>query len=263
MNYRQKIQQIIEHKFFQNFILCVIIFNAAIMGVGVEYPNLHNITNCLDEICIVIFVVEIVLRIFVYRLDFVKSAWNIFDFIIVAVCLLPSNSVFSATRLFRTVRVLRLVTVIPKMRLVSLSLVRAIPAMVGIGVLLIIVFYIYAIITTELYAKDFPQWFGGLGESLYSLFQIMTFESWSMGIVRPVMEVHPNAWVVFVSFILIAGYIILNLAIAVIIDSVNEIKETESEERSDADKEEILAHIAQLNTEIADLKSMLKKQLNQ
>ncbi len=133
---QNRVKNFIEHSYFQNFIITVIIFNAAIMGINVSYKETHFITELLDNICIAIFVVEIALRIFVYRFDFIKNAWNIFDFIIVAICLLPSNNVFSSLRLFRTIRVLRLVSIIPKMRLVSLSLVKAIPAMVSIGVLL-------------------------------------------------------------------------------------------------------------------------------
>ncbi len=258
---QNRVKNFIEHSYFQNFIIAVIIFNAAIMGVDVSYNKLHPITEFLDNICIIIFVIEIVLRIYVYRFSFVKNAWNIFDFIIVSICLLPSNNVFSALRLFRTIRILRLVSIIPKMRLVSLSLVRAIPAMVSIGVLLSIVFYIYSIITTELYGHDFPQWFGDLGESAYSLFQIMTFESWSMGIVRPVMEVHPSAWIVFVSFILIAGYIILNLAIAVIIDSVNDIRVDEMQEQAQVNEDvnhQLLKNISDLQREIKELKQMIE-----
>ncbi len=254
---QNRVKNFIEHSYFQNFIIAVIIFNAVIMGISVSYREVHFITELLDNICIAIFVVEIILRIFVYRFDFIKNAWNIFDFIIVAICLLPSNNVFSSLRLFRTIRVLRLVSIIPKMRLVSLSLVKAIPAMVSIGVLLSIIFYIYSIITTELYGQDFPQWFGGIGKSAYSLFQIMTFESWSMGIVRPVMEVYPNAWVVFISFILIAGYIILNLAIAVIIDSVNDIKDSDAEEQRTDNREQILQKINELHKEIIGLKEEL------
>ncbi|MBT3767883.1 MAG: ion transporter, partial [Rhodospirillales bacterium] len=96
----------------------------------------------------------------------------------------------------------------------------AIPGMLSVGAIILLVFYIGAVLTTNLYGTSHPQWFGTIGESMYSLFQIMTLESWSMGIVRPVMEVHPSAWVFFVPFILITSFAILNLFIGIIVDAM-------------------------------------------
>ena len=118
-----------------------------------------------------------------------------------------------------------------------MTLMTAIPGVTSVIALLLLVYYVFGVMVTKLYGTAFPDWFGTVGESMYSLFQIMTLESWSMGIVRPVMEQYPNAWLVFVPFILMTSFAVINLFIAVIVNAMTEQSQAESE----APKEEIHA----------------------
>jgi len=121
---------------------------------------------------------------------------------------------------------------------------------------LILFFYVFAIMATQLYSETFPQWFGTLGESFYTLFQIMTLESWSMGIVRPIMEVHPHSWVFFIIFILIATFIMVNLIIAIVVDAMSAISQDGSS--IDSKEETTLVEIKALKDEIRELKELIK-----
>ncbi|MBC8239398.1 MAG: ion transporter, partial [Alphaproteobacteria bacterium] len=134
----------------------------------------------------------------------------------------------------------------------------------AVAALLFLIFYVFAVIATKLFGGPFPQWFGSIGESMYSLFQIMTLESWSMGIVRPVMEQFPYAWAFFVPFIIISSFTVLNLFIAIIVDSMQTMHREEEEhtvERIetvvDEDTRLVSAEIAQLRAEVRALRDTL------
>ncbi|WP_341650215.1 ion transporter [Thauera humireducens] len=144
------------------------------------------------------------MKLIVYRQRFFRSGWNVFDFTIVAITLAPHGEGLQVLRSLRILRALRLVSVVPSMRKVVSALLKAIPGMGSVVTLLLLVFYVASVMTTKLGA-DFPEWFGTIGASFYTLFQVMTLESWSMGIARPVMEAHPYAWVFFVLFILLTS----------------------------------------------------------
>ena len=192
-----KIRAVVETSIFQNFIIGVIIFNGITMGLETSKEIMYDYEDLLhivDVMVITIFTIEIAMRIYVYKLPFFKNGWNLFDFTIVAISLVPSSAGFEILRVLRVFRLFRLVTVIPQMRKIVIALVSVIPGMASIGALLMLIFYIFAIMAVQLFGENFPQWFGTLGESFYTLFQIMTLESWSMGIVRPIMETQPLAW---------------------------------------------------------------------
>jgi voltage-gated sodium channel len=150
------------------------------------------------------------------------------------------------------------------MRRVVGALLASIPGLSSIALVLLLIYYVFAVIATRLFGSAFPQWFGSLGESLFSLFQIMTLESWSMGIVRPVMEVHPNAWIFFVIFILIATFTMLNLFIAIIVNAMHSFTEAEAKETKGALAEardhieaDLHQEVAALRQDIAELKRLL------
>lgn len=252
----ETIRKFIESSRFQNAIMAVIVLNAIIIGMETS-PELMAqfgpVLIALDQIAIVIFVIEILLKLLVYRLAFFKNGWNIFDFVIVAVALVPTGGALSVLRALRILRALRLVSAMPKMRKVVQGLFAAIPSMGTVILLLGLVFYIAAVMATKLFGAEFPQWFGSIGASLYSLFQIMTLESWSMGIVRPIMEVHPWAWVFFVPFVLVTSFVVLNLFIAIIVNAMHE----EADEEQTAQRDEILDEIRGLRTEMAEIKAKL------
>ena len=213
-----------------------------------------------DSIVIAIFCVEIVLRIYAHGVRFFRDPWGVFDFVVVAITLVPASDSFSVFRALRILRALRLVSAVPRLRRIVAALLHAVPGVGAIGALLLLVFYVFAVIATKLFGSDFPDWFGTIGESMYTLFQVMTLESWSMGIVRPVMEVYSWAWIVFVAFIVLSSFTVLNLFIAIIIDSMQTLHETETGEVSAVVHDEHArrtAEFEELRREIRELKAMI------
>ncbi|MDC1036080.1 ion transporter, partial [bacterium] len=190
----------------------------------------------LDRICLAIFVVELALKLLAYRFRFFRDGWNIFDFAIVAVSLVPAAQSLSVLRSLRILRILRVVSVAPRLRRVVEGFITALPGMASVFLLMGIIFYIGSVISTKLFGADFPQWFGSLGQSAYSLFQIMTLESWSMGIVRPVMEVYPYAWVFFVPFIMVTTFAVVNLLVGLIVNSMQDAHSEEADQKRQKSK---------------------------
>lgn len=220
----EKLRGIIESQRFQTFIIAVIVVNAVVIGLETSKTAMGaagGLLYALDLAALSIFIMEILAKLFVYRLSFFRNPWNVFDFTIVAVALVPAGEGLSVLRALRILRALRLISMVPQMRLVVQALLSAIPAMGSVVALLTLIFYVAAVIATKLFGADFPDWFGTIGASLYTLFQIMTLESWSMGIVRPVMEVYPHAWAFFVPFILIITFAVLNLFIAIVVNAMS------------------------------------------
>ena len=175
-----KIKQFVESSNFQNFIIGLIIINGITMGLETSkgiMADYGTILHMFDKFVITIFTIEIILRIYVNRLAFFKDGWSIFDFTIVAISLIPTSAGFEILRVLRVLRLLRLITVVPQMKKIVMALVQVIPGMASIGALLSLLFYIFAIMATQLFGEQFPQWFGTLGETFYTLFQVMTLES--------------------------------------------------------------------------------------
>ncbi len=243
MTLRQKTADLLATTWFSNFIVGVIIFNAIILGMETSKPMMAvagPLIATLDNICLAIFVVELVAKFYAQRLQFFRSGWNIFDFIIVGVSLVPGNGGLSVLRALRILRVLRVISVVPSLRRVVEGFVTALPGMGSVFLLMGIVFYIAAVMATKLFGDAFPEWFGTLGRSGYSLFQIMTLESWSMGIVRPVMEVYPYAWAFFVPFIMVTTFAVVNLLVGLIVNSMQDAHAEEGNAATDAYRDEVL-----------------------
>jgi voltage-gated sodium channel len=263
----QHIHNLVTCPKFQNFIIVLIILNGITMGLETSQSIMANFGAYLhffDRFVIAVFTVEILLRIYVHRISFFKDPWSLFDFFVVAISLVPASAGFEILRVLRVLRLFRLVTVVPQMRKIVMALVHTIPGMASIAGLMVLFFYIFAIMATNLYGPTHPDWFGTLGESFYTLFQIMTLESWSMGIVRPIMETHPLAWVYFVPFIFIVTFVMINLIVAVVVDAMNalNVKEEEHilEEVKSADNR-TLQEIEKLRAEIQELKSLIRQEV--
>ncbi len=258
---RDKIKTFVESQKFQNFIILAIILNAIVLGLetlkSLDASVLSTLV-LLDKIFLAIFSMEIALKLFAYRLSFFKSGWNNFDFAIVAISLVPTSDAFSVLRALRILRVLRLVSVVPQFRRVVQAFFDSLQGMTAIASIISIIFYVGAVISTKLFGEQFPDWFGSIPKSLYTLFQIMTLESWSMGIVRPVMEVYLYAWLFFVPFILLTTFAALNLLIGIIVNSMQNIYEDSAEQieshlaKQDKDRKE-------LQEKISDIEKMLKE----
>jgi voltage-gated sodium channel len=264
---QEAVRDWVESPRIQNSIMLLIVINAVILGLETVPPVMQRFGDlliALDQFILGVFVVEILLRIYAHRLRFFRDPWSLFDFSVVAIALVPASGPFAVLRALRVLRVLRLLTLVPSMRRVVGALLSSIPGLSSIALVLMLIYYVFAVIATKLFGASFPQWFGTIGESLFSLFQIMTLESWSMGIVRPVMEVHPNAWIFFVIFILVATFTMLNLFIAIIVNAMHSFTEDENRERNEAlghvrDHIEADLHreVAALRREIAELKRIL------
>ncbi len=258
----------VELPLVQNGIMLLIVINAVILGLETVPAVMSRHGEwllLLDQAILSVFVVEILARIFAHRRAFFRDPWSLFDFAVVGIALVPASGSFAVLRALRVLRVLRILTMVPSMRRVIGALLGSIPGLSSIALVLLLIYYVFAVIATNLFSATFPQWFGGIGESLFTLFQVMTLESWSMGIVRPVMEVHPNAWMFFIVFILIATFTMLNLFIAIIVNAMHSFTEEELHETqaavSDA-RDHIEADLHQeltlLRAEIAELKMLLQ-----
>jgi voltage-gated sodium channel len=256
------IKNTVESRWFQNFIITIILINGAVLGIqtieGLT-PSSMLILDTIDTICLAIFVVELTMKLVIYRFSFFKRGWNIFDFFIVGISLIPASGQLSILRSLRILRLLRLITTVDSIRRVVSGMLIAIPGVGSVGALLLIFFYIGAVISTTLFGDSFPQWFGNLGRSMYSLFQIMTLESWSMGIVRPVMEAFPYAWIFFIPFIMVTTFMVLNLFIGIIVDAIATVKEQDNVDRQHqfSSKQDI----DQLRQDIAVLQNQLDQLL--
>ena len=260
---RQHVRTVVESGWFQWLIVGLIAANAVSLGLETSphvRAQIGDLLKAFDQFVLIAFCVEIGLKLFAQGWRFFRNGWNLFDVAVVGFALLPARGEFSILRALRILRVLRLISVVPQVRRVVGALVTSLPGMVGIMILLALVFYMFAVIATKLFGKGFPQWFGSIGESMYSLFQIMTLESWSMGIVRPVMEANPNAWLLFVPFILITSFAVLNLVIALIVNSMNVLHDEEVRERDKAERatrisnEHLLEEMGALRRELASLR---------
>ena len=252
---RARAGALVDRTAFQNFILAVILYNAVILGLetsGTAMDFAGQLIVTLDTICLGIFVAEIALKLFARGPAFFRSGWNIFDFVIVAISLVPSGQGLSVLRALRILRLLRVLSVTPSLRRVVEGLMNALPGMGSVFLLMGIIFYIGSVMATKLFGASFPEWFGTIGRSGYSLFQIMTLESWSMGIVRPVMEVYPYAWAFFVPFILVTTFAVVNLVVGLIVNSMQDAHNIEAEEKTDTYRDQVLSRLSAIEEALRD-----------
>jgi voltage-gated sodium channel len=267
---RDKLKRIFEGDTFQTVIISVIIVNSILIGMETSPFVMRNFGAYIDEIDLIIlgiFVLEMILKGYAYRLRFFTNAWNVFDLSVVLISILPAAGSFAVFRALRILRTLRLLKNIPKLKIIITSLLRVIPSLGWVMVLLMIIFYVFAVIGTNIYGPQFPQYFGSLGKTMFTLFQVMTLESWSSGIARPIISEMPFATVYFIMFILIATYTTLNFFIAIVVNTMNEIQHTElqNEEQNIKDfvtqeNKVLKQQMSEMADEIKDLKSLLQKQ---
>jgi voltage-gated sodium channel len=267
-NKTELLRKFVESRAFSLLITTAIVINAITLGLE-TWPRAMSTAGPLllaaDAAALWIFTVEIGLKMWVYRRRFIRDGWNIFDFFIVSVAWLPAAGPLSVLRALRIMRVLRLVSVVPQMRTVVGALFRALPGMGSILAVLMLVFYVAAVMATKLFGGEFPDWFGSIGASMYSLFQIMTLESWSMGIVRPVMNQYPAAWAFFVPFIIVTTFTVLNLFIALIVNSMQTLTaETNESVHSEAlvahdERQLLLQRIDSLTAEVRQVRAMMQR----
>ncbi|MQQ08240.1 ion transporter [Epibacterium sp. SM1979] len=250
----QRLSNILDSVAFGRFITAVILVNAVTLGMETSpriMAGFGELIHWLDNLCLVIFVAEIAAKLVVRRLRFFLNGWSVFDFVIVGIALVPGAQGLSVLRALRILRVLRVISVAPRLRRVVEGFINALPGMASVFLLMAIIFYIGSVIATKLFASAFPDWFGNLGLSAYSLFQIMTLESWSMGIVRPVMVVYPYAWVFFVPFIMVTTFAVVNLLVGLIVNSMQDAHGEEETQLTDAYRDDVLTRLERIEQALA------------
>lgn len=249
MTLREKTAAYLDRAFVQNAIIIIILFNAVILGLETSQTVMNAagpLIYALDTFCLCVFIVEIIAKLFAHRLRFFKSGWNIFDFIIVGIALIPAAQTLSVLRALRILRVLRVISATPSLRRVVEGFLTALPGMGSVFLLMSLIFYIGSVMATKLFGAAFPEWFGSLGASAYSLFQIMTLESWSMGIVRPVMVEFPYAWAFFVPFIMVTTFAVVNLLVGLIVNSMQDAHHEEANEATDSYRDEVMRKLDEI-----------------
>ena len=260
--------KLVEQNWFSRFILTLILINAVLLGMETSASLMAQygpLLLTLDKVLLSVFVVELLLRIYAYRAAFFKDAWSLFDLAVVAIALIPASGPLSVLRSLRVLRVLRVLSIVPSMKRVVSALLGSLPGLASIAMVLVLIYYVFAVIATKIFGGAFPEWFGTIGASFYTLFQVMTLESWSMGISRPVMEVYPFAWIFFVPFILVATFTMLNLFIAIIVNTMQTFSDEEhaleralDKQAKDNEQQQMHEELKAIRQELQQLQALLR-----
>ncbi|WP_429911495.1 ion transporter [Glycocaulis sp.] len=259
---RSRLEVFVESALFRNAITALILLNAVLLGLE-TYALPADVAGAFliaDQIIVYTFAAEILLKLFVFRLSFFRSGWNWFDLVVVTISLIPAAGPFAVLRALRVLRLFRLFSVVPEMRRVVVALGKAIPGMGSIMMVLGLIFYVGAVMSSKLFSDTHPEFFGDLGAAAFTLFQVMTLESWSMGVARPVISEHPLAWAFFVPFIILTSFAVLNMFIAVIVDSLQAKhfdEETERQNKATDERTLLREEVIALRGEIAELKTLM------
>lgn len=266
---RARLRAFVDSAAFQRVITILIALNAVTLGLetsGTVMASAGGLLLAVDRSLLVVFTVEVALRIVAHGRRFFTSGWNVFDFLVVAIALVPATEGFSVLRALRILRAFRLISAVPQMRAIIEALLKSVPGLASIIVLLLILFYVFAVMATKLFGDTNPDLFGTLGRSLYALFQIMTLEGWSGDIVNPVLEHHPYALLFFLPFMLLSTFTVLNLFIALIVDSMQKLHRVEIEVHDAAEKDQeaaerrrMFAQIDMLAAEIRELRAAIER----
>lgn len=254
------LRRLLESNRFETAITTLILLNAVTLGLEtspVLWARYGSLLYALDHTLLAIFVLEILARLAVYRSRFFHDPWRVFDLVVIAVSIVPATETVSILRAMRVLRLFRLISVVPSMRRVVGGLFSALPGMGSIFLLLGLVFYVSSVAATKLFAADFPELFGNIGKSAFTLFQVMTLEGWTGDVVRPIMTLHPLAWIFFIPFIVATSFTVLNLFIGIIVSSMqaeHEIPSADEQQDLKENQDLILAEIRELRREVAALR---------
>jgi voltage-gated sodium channel len=265
MSIKERCGRIIKARWFEPGMIGLILFNAVLIGLETSHDLMKehgSLLHFANDVILWIFVLEAALKITAVapRLGlYFRSGWNVFDFTIVVLSFLPSTEEFAlVARLVRVLRVLRLVSTMPQLRLIVATLVRSIPSMGHVIMLMSIVLYIYAVTGFHLFHEHDASNWGTLGRSLLTLFQIITLEGW-VDVMDTALEAHSWAWIYFVSFVLLGTFVVLNLFIAVVINNLDASKVAELEElRDPVTHEEVLNELKRTRDALATLQRRLE-----
>jgi voltage-gated sodium channel len=263
------LRTIVDDPRTERVVIALIVVNAVTLGLETSATAMAEIgplLNTLDRLILGIFVLEIAARIIVHRARFFRDPWSLFDFFVVAIALVPATGDLSVLRALRILRVLRLITAVPTLRRVVAGLLAALPGMGSIVLLIALLYYVFAVMATKMYGPDFPDLFGTMGATLFTLFTVMTLEGWVEGVVKPVMEKYPYAWLFFITYIIVCTFMVLNLFIGVVVNAMQAEHEKAVEEERQVEREKLhheteplMAEVQKLRAEISELKRLIAR----
>jgi len=261
MTLRARAQALVEHPRFDQAVVVLIVANAITLGLETSpaiSARFGALFRVIDHMALGIFVAELLLRFFVYRGRFFRDPWRVFDFVVVGIALMPASGAFTVLRTLRVIRVLRLISMVPSMRRVVSALLAALPGMASVIALMSLVLYVSAVIATKLFGTISPEFFGSFGASLFTLFQVMTVEGWP-DIARAVMKQSPYAWLFFVTYLLVATFMVLNLFIAVVVNAMQSQVAQDLKGEGETHTQRILDEVSALRREIAAMRGNVVK----
>lgn len=260
--------QLRSNKIFELFVVVIIIFSALLVGAKTyrETFQFNFLISLLDWAVTIFFVCEIVIRMLAERrfLNFFKSGWNVFDFVIVVASLIPidgGQSVLLA-RLLRVFRVLRLISIVPELRILMNAFLSAIPRMSYIALFMFIIFYIYGAIGSFIFHDINPFYWENVSVAMLTLFRIATFESWT-SIMYETMEVYPLSWLFYLSFIFLSAFVFLNMMIGVVLEVMQEESKIEKqlthpESENHSEINEVKQQLSQIQQQLTELQAQLR-----
>lgn len=258
---REKVASWVENKYVLRFITVLIILNAVTLGMETSAPLMAKYGgwfHIFDVMVVTVFAIEILLKLYAYRLPFFKVGWNVFDFIIVAISLVPHAEGLAILRSLRILRLLRLITLVPQMRNVVGALFHAIPGMASVIGILFVIMYVFSVLGSQFFgmheSETLQTYFGDVNHSMYTMFQLMTLDDWT-DVANETMVYYPWAWAYFIPFIILTSFAVLNLFIGIIVDALNIVKE------QDLKKEEInlMSEIQRLHEKIDALQAQVSR----
>ena len=261
-----KLRAIVDHPRTERVIMILIIINAITLGLQTSKTMMASygpILELFDDIIIWVFVIEVTSRIIVHRTAFFKDPWSVFDFVVVAISIIPASQTFSVLRALRILRALRLISAVPSLKAVVAGLLAALPGMGSIVLLIMLLYYVFAVIAVKLYGTEFPDQFGTLGRSFFTLFTVMTLEGW-VEVVKAMLPKFPYVWFFFVTFIVTTTFMVLNLFIGVVVNAMQ--KEHAKAEKLELEAEREIVHeeaapilqeIRSLKADVAELRKAL------
>ena len=269
--WQNNIEQFLAKPAIQHGIVVLIFLNAILLGMETSpwmIDEFGELMSMVDHAILLIFIAELVLLMLARGLNFFKDPWCVFDFIVIAIAIIPASKSLAVLRSLRVLRVLRLVNKVESMKRVVRALVGSFASLGSVVGLQLIVFYVAAVVSTNLFGKDFENYFGTLGASLFTLFQVMTLESWADGVARPIMEKFPSAWIFFVVYIMTSTFVVINLFVAAIVDSFSNLEPDPDDIQKEAlkteeetEKTRLLSHMQSefidIKTELHEIKVML------
>ena len=273
MEHRKHLAKILDGNKVQYFISGLIFINAITLGLETSASirsSLGIYLQIFDNFVIFVFATEISLKLYANGFKFFKSGWNLFDFTIVFISLIPTTGSLSVLRALRVLRILRLLKMAPRLKFIVNSLFKSVPDLIWIFILILMFYYLFSVMGTKLFGESFPELFGTLTISMFTLFQLMTLEDWVNGIAKPIMEVYPYAYIYFISFIIITSVVVLNLIIAVIVSGLEAVQTEdrkilidELEKDIESDKLEILTELRSLKNKLSEIEnSILNSSVN-